>query len=119
MQAIDALAGLLGLTTERLVRHLRTPLHPPCPNPLSRWPRHGDIERMLSLCDGFSLFHPDPPFRIFGSVDYQELDWSIGSDARQFGILPIFGDCPHLTSIVVSTGSVVASDWEVCGQLEH
>jgi hypothetical protein len=74
---------------------------------------------MLSLCDGFSLFHLDPPFRIFGSVDYQELDGSIGSDGRQVGLLPVFGDYPHLTSIVVSTGAVVASDWEVCGELEH
>lgn len=116
METPDAIAQLLGLTTERLMGHLRTPLHQPRPNPLSGWPGHKDIERLLSICDGFSLFYPDPPFRIFGSGDYEYLDSAIGCDARRFGLLPVFGDCPHLTSVIVSSGAVVATDWEVCGE---
>ena len=112
-----AVAELFGIEADRLLKHLRVPLATPRSNPLAGWPRHPKLEKLLALCDGFALFHPGPPLRIFGSQDYQELrDSEINSDSSRLGLLPILGDCPHLTSLLVSTGAVVATDWEVKAQ---
>src|SRR5215470_4174068 len=43
----------------------------------------------------------------------------IFGQAGQYGLFPIYGDIPHLTSISIPDGSVVATDWEVYGQAQH
>jgi hypothetical protein len=48
-----------------------------------------------------------------------ELASTIFAQAGQDGLFPIHGDIPHLTSVSIPDGCVVATDWEVYGQAQH
>ena len=118
------LANLLNMSAERLGRYVIRPLPPPTPQPLLGW-AHSEVCRELhSLTDGFALFGLEPwvGFRLWGSEEYLECIESGGpifQQSQEGKLLPIYGSIPHLASVSVDDGVVVATDWENYGQVEH
>jgi hypothetical protein len=118
------LAAFLGLTAERLGRHVIRPLPPPTPHALTGWIAHEACRELLSIADGFNLFGTEPwnGFRLWGSVEYRECvehGRPIAQQATERGLLPVYGSIPHLTSVSVLDGSVVSSDWENFEKIQH
>jgi hypothetical protein len=123
-ESVARLAMVLDLGRDRLDRHLIRPLGPSASQPHLGWVLPKIVEDILAITDGFILFGPDPwnGFRLWGSADYLECTRHGGPIAEQAmhdGLLPIFGEIPHLTSISVPDGTVVATDWEVYDRPEH
>jgi hypothetical protein len=78
---------------------------------------------VLSITDGFNLFGTEPwdGFRLWGTQDYDrcvQLGGPIFEQAVEDGLFPIYGSIPHLTSVSIRDGSVVATDWECYGDVQ-
>jgi len=118
------LASLIGVPPAQLARHIVRPLDPPAGRLPNGWVVPSACREVFSITDGLNLFSADPlhAFRLWGSHDYDvcvQHGGPIVGQAGQDGLFPIHGDIPHLTSISIPDGSVVATDWEVYGQAQH
>jgi len=118
------LASLIGVTPAQLARHVVRPLDPPADRPPDGWVVPSACRDLFSITDGLNLFSAEPPhaFRLWGTHDYNacvQYGGPIFEQARQDGLFPIYGDIPHLSSILILDGSVVATDWEVYGVARH
>lgn len=115
--AVCQLASLIGLSPNRLARHLVFPLSPPVDLTLEGWTVPAACREVLSITDGFNLFGTETwnAFRLWGSQDYDfcvQDGGPIFQQAVNEGLFPIFGLIPHLTSVSLSDGSVRSTDWE-------
>src|SRR5215470_2955465 len=117
------LASLIGVDPARLARHVERPLDPPPDRLPDGWVVPSACREVFSITDGLNLFGAQPDgFRLWGTHDYDECvryGGPIFEQATQDGLFPIYGDIPHLTSISIPDGSVMATDWEVYGQAQH
>jgi hypothetical protein len=118
------LASLIQVTPAQLARHAVRPLAPPADRLPDGWVVPSACRDVLSITDGLDLFSADPShvFRLWGAHDYDvcaRYGGPIFAQAGQDGLFPIYGDIPHLTSVSIADGCVVATDWEVYGQAEH
>jgi hypothetical protein len=123
-ESVARLAMVLDLGCDSLARHLIHPLRPPASQRPFGWVLPKIVESILALTDGFVLFGPHPwdGFRFWGGDDYHECSrhgGPIEEQAVRDGLHPIRGNIPHLTSISVPDGTVVATDREVYGRPEH
>jgi hypothetical protein len=121
---LTRLASLIGVPAAQLARHVVRPLHPPADRLPEGWLVFSACREVFSLTDGLDLFSADPShvFRLWGTNDYDvcaRYGGPIFAQAGQDGLFPIYGDIPHLTSVSIADGSVVATDWEVYGQAQH
>jgi hypothetical protein len=118
------LASLIQVTPAQLARHAVRPLAPPADRLPDGWVVPSACRDVLSITDGLDLFSADPShvFRLWGAHDYDvcaRYGGPIFAQAGQDGLFPIYGDIPHLTSVSIADGCVVATDWEVYGQAQH
>lgn len=118
------LASLFRIDGERLSRHLVRPLPPPLDFALDGWNVPAVCQEVLSIADGFRLFGTEPwdSFQFWGSKDFQSIyseGDQIHDQASCLGLFPICGEIPHLTSVSVEDGAVVATDWEVFGNRQN
>jgi hypothetical protein len=114
---IPELAQALRVPAATLRKHLSFPLLPPVPGVFGSWPVHATHARILSICDGFSLFGRESwdGFTFHGSKELREfLDYLSHekTKSRELGITPILGQMPHIVSMRASDGAIVRSDWE-------
>jgi len=121
---LTRLASLIGVTLEQLGRHVVRPLDPPADRPPDGWSVPAACREVFSITDGLDLFGTEPPhgFRLWGTHDYDlcvRYGGPIFRQAGQDGLFPIYGTIPHLTSISIPDGCVVATDWEVYGNEQH
>ncbi len=76
--------------------------------------------QIFAVTDGFWLFGTKSwdGFRFWGSAEFDEFGTGdpILVQAVQKGLFPICGEVPHLTSVRISDGSVVSTDWEAYQQ---
>ena len=121
---LERLAALLELDPARLSRHLIRPLSPPWTQPLPDWNVPALCARILEVTDGFWLFGEQAwnGFHFWGRANYAELregGGGIVEQARARDLYPFFGEIPHLVSVYLASGAVVATDWEVYDQPEQ
>jgi hypothetical protein len=79
--------------------------------------------QVLSITDGFNLFGTEPRdgIRLWGTQDYDRCvqhGGPIFEQALEDDLFPIYGSIPHLTSVSIRDGSVVATDWECYGDVQ-
>src|SRR5262245_20524508 len=115
------LASLIGVSPAQLARHAVRPLAPPADRLPDGWVVPSSCRDIRSITDGLDLFSADPShvFRLWGARDYDvcaRRGGPIFAQAGQDGLFPIYGDIPHLTSVSIAAGCVVATDWELYGQ---
>lgn len=117
------LASLIGVTPAQLARHVVRPLDPPADRLPNGWIVPSASRDVFSITDGLNLFGTEPNgFRLWGTHDYDacvQFGGPIFEQAGRDGLFPIYGDMPHLTSISIADGSVVATDWEIYGAARH
>lgn len=119
MAKIAQLASYFDLPADLLNRHVMRPLAEPYDGSRLAWDPHipSEYGQLLAICDGVDFFGRESwdRFRLWGSLDF---DADIMERSHRFGVFPIFGEVPHLASIKLDTGSVVATDWECEGDVE-
>ena len=118
------LATLLGVSAEKLSRYVVRPLADPLPEACAGWNVPELCRELHSITDGFILFGPDRwnGFRLWGAADYRECsDWDgpIFRQATEWNLFPVYGSIPHLASVSLVDGKVLATDWEIVGQVQH
>jgi hypothetical protein len=123
-QRVIRLASLLEIAYDRLCRQIVGPLPLPLSQSLRGWIVPEISESLLAITDGFALFgsRPSECFRLWGSAHYAECrryGGPISGQSAEEMLFPVFGDIPHLTSISIPDGTVVATDWEVHGRPEQ
>jgi hypothetical protein len=118
-QRVADLAAILKVDQTLLTKHLLLPLRPGVKQVVQEWPCHTTHAKILSICDGFTLFSEEyeDGFVFYGSRDLlptssEYVGEYIASRSREFGIVPIFGTVPQSVSARVADGAVVESDWE-------
>ena len=117
---VKRLASVLGIAEVTLGRHLQ-PLAAPEQGSLDGWNASADLQQIHSISDGFRLFGPNEwnGFAFLNAADYRLLRRDYIFEASlDLGIVPIFGEGPHLSSVRVSDGVVVSTDWECEGDVE-
>jgi len=115
MDEIGRLAQALGIDEATLSRHLLRPLAEPVEGSLEGWNAPATLQRLHTICDGFRLFGKESwdSFSLLDAEEYGQLrDDYIFHASKRIGVVPIFGDCPHFTSVRVHDGAVVSTDWE-------
>jgi hypothetical protein len=117
------LASLIGVVPDQLARHTIRPLPQPADSTLGPWVVPPACQEVFAITDGFSLFGTEDynGFRLWGTKDYFlcfESGGGICEQAVHDGLFPIYGLVPHLTSVSVSDGFVVATDWECFGDVK-
>jgi len=117
---LTRLASLIGVTPDRLARHVMRPLHPPADRLADGWLVPSACRKVHSITNGFNLFGTQPwdGFRFWGTQDYDccvKHGGPIFEQAVEGGLFPIYGSIPHLTSVSLQDGSVVSTDWECYG----
>ena len=94
------------------------------PHAFTGWIAPEACRELLSITDGFNLFGSESwdGFRLWGSEEYRacvEYGGPIFQKATERDLFPVYGSIPHLTSVSVTEGSVVATDWEVFESAQH
>jgi hypothetical protein len=117
---IEQLAEVLAISSETLGRHIMRPLAPPMASPLRSWQVPEICRRVFTITNGFCLFGNESwnGFKFWGSPEYQA-DVQLAEQAVAEKLFPIFGEIPHLVSISISDGTVLATDWEDYRRPEH
>src|SRR5262249_22517968 len=110
---LTRLAALIGLPLAQLARHVVRPLPPPADRLPDGWVVPSACRETFAITNGLNLFSADPThvFRLWGSNDYDDCaryGGPILAQAGQDGLFPIYGDIPHLTSVSIADGGVVA-----------
>jgi hypothetical protein len=120
-EKVRHLAHVLGLSADVLGRHLVRPLASPMAGVLPGWEVPDLCKQIFAIANGFLLFGTDPwnAFKFWDSQDYIECCDQVHQQAVEEGLFPFFGEIPHLTSILLTNGSVVSSDWEDFRKPEH
>lgn len=120
MDTMADLSRLFVIPIETLNRHVIQPLASPLVEVPKRWKEYipDSYRQLLSICDGIDFFGTQPwdRCRLWGSSDF---DNDILHSSCQIGVFPIFGEIPHLTSIRLSDGAIVSTDWEVEGDARN
>ena len=116
MGTVADLSNYFDIPAKLLSEHLMEPLAEPYDGSRFFWDPHipEHYASLLAICDGVDFFGRDAwdCFHLWGSTDF---DAHIMERSFGLRVFPIFGQIPHLASIKVIDGAIVATDWEVEG----